>query len=95
MESRLEVLLMVSVREVLREEIVGLVKTRDATLEPSDKGLEIPSPLGDTVTSFISWRRIASLGSSSGSSFCSVNGPSVVGLVSGDARIPLPLLLSG
>ena len=40
-------LLVSPVMDVLREEIVGLVKTREAGLEPSDMVLEIPSPCGD------------------------------------------------
>ena len=57
MESRLEVLFVNSVMEVLREEIVGLVNTREAGLETSDVVLEIPSPVGDMATSSIVSRR--------------------------------------
>lgn len=99
MESRLEVLVVTSVMEVLREEIVGLVKSREATLEPSDKVLDMPSPVGDTATSLVVFRRLpngfsASFESSSDRSFGSVNGCSVAKLVCSEVIIPLPPLPS-
>lgn len=92
--------MVISVAEVLREEIVGLVKTREAALEPSEKALENPSPVGDTATSLVVFRRCcsgfsASSESSSDRSSCSVKvGLSVFGLSCGDAVIPLPSLPS-
>lgn len=99
MESRLEVLVVTSVMEVLPEDIAGLVNTWEAALEPSDKALEIPSPVGDTATSLFVFRRrsngfIASFESSPDRSSCPVNGRSIVGLACGDAIVSLPSLRS-
>ena len=99
-ESRVEVVVVNSVMELLREDIVGLVKTREAALEPSDSALEIPSPVGGTATSLFVFRRhsnalIAPLESSSDSSSCSIKGRSVVGLLCCGAILPLPSLPSG
>ena len=81
--------------EVLREEIVGLVKTREPGLEVSDMALEIPSPHGDpavlsTVLGgrsdvFMSHPNFESdeLGSS-------VSGRNVFGLTCGDIEALLP-----
>lgn len=95
MESRLEVLVVRSVLDVLREEIVGLVKIWEAALEPSDKALDISSPVGLTATSLFVFRRssngfMASFESSRDRSSCSANGRSVVGLMCGDATVFLP-----
>lgn len=98
MESRLEVLVVTSVMEVFREEIVGLVKTWEVALEPSDKALKIPSPAGHTATSLIVFRRRSNgfiFESSSDDSSCSANGRNVVGLIFGDTVISLPPLPSG
>ena len=91
---------MASVVEVLREEIVGLVKTREAALDPSEKGAETPSPLGEIATSSTVFPRrsndfIASFESSSDCSSCSFDRRRVLGLPCGDANIPLPSLLTG
>ena len=89
-----------SVAEVLREEIVGLVKTREAALEPSDQALKSSSLVGDTATSLVVFRRwcsgfSVSSESNSETSSCSVNvGRSVFGLIVGDAVIPLSTLPS-
>lgn len=95
-ESRLEMLLVASVMEVPREEIVGLVKTAEAALEPSDKALEYPSPVGDIAMSSIVFRCrstgfLASFGSSSDRSSCSVNERCRFGLRCGPMTVPLPL----
>ena len=99
MESRLEVLVVTSVMEVLPEDIAGLVNTWEAALEPSDKALDILSPVGDTATSLFVFRRrsngfIASFESSPDRSSCPVNGRSIVGLACGDAIVSLPSLRS-
>ena len=95
MESLLEVLFVMSVMDVLREEIVGLVKTREAVPEASDKALEIPSPVGDTATPSLVFRCrskgiIAFLESSSDSSASSAGERSVFGIICGDAMTALP-----
>ena len=99
MESRLEVFVVASVMEVLWEDNVGLVNTREAALESSDNALEIPSPLEEIETSLFVFRRrsngfIASFKSREDRSSCSVNGRSVFGLVCGDATVPWPSLRS-
>ena len=89
MESRLEVLVMVSVMDVLGEEVVGLVETREAALEPSDMALSIPSSVGEKSTSLIVSRRCCN-GFSITFGSSSVDGCSIVGLACGDAIISLP-----
>lgn len=88
---------MASVMDVLREDIVGLVKTREAALEPCDKALEIPRPVGDVANLSIAFRHgskgfRSSFESNSDSSEGSVNRRNVSGLICGGAIIPLPLL---
>lgn len=85
-----------SVRDVLREDIVGLVKTREAAPEASDKALEFLSPVGDTANPSIVFRRrskgiMESFKWSSDSSPSSANEQRVFGLMGGDAMIPLSL----
>lgn len=99
-ESRLEVMVVTEVTELLGEDIVGLEKTCEAALEPSDTGLKFLSRVGDIATSlFVFLRRsnalIAPVESSSDCSSCSVIGQSVVGLLCGDATITLPAIASG
>ena len=84
-----------SVLDVLREEIVGLVKIWEATLDPSGKAPNIPSPGGLTATSLFVFRRssnglMASVESSNDGSPCSAKGRSVFGLMCGDATMFLP-----
>lgn len=88
---------MQSVLDVLREEMVGLVKIWEAALEPSDSALDIPSPVGLTATSMVVFRRslngfMASFESSRDSPSCSANGCSVFGLMCGDAMMFVPSL---
>lgn len=94
MESRLDVLVVVSVMDDLGEEVVGLVETREAALELSDMALNIPCPVGEKSTSLIVSRRCCN-GFSVTFGSSSVHGCSVVGLACGDAIIPLPSLPSG
>ena len=85
--------------EDLWEEIAGLVKHREAALEPSEKGQEHPSPVGDTSISLVFRRRskgvMGLFESIPNDSSCSVKDRSVFGLVCGDAITPLPFLPSG
>ena len=95
-ELRLEVLSVSSVRDVLREDIVGLVKAREAAPEASDKRLEFPNPVGDTASPSIVFRRrskgiIESFKWSSVNSLSSDNEQRIFGLIDGDAVVPLSL----
>ena len=88
-------LLVNAAEEVLREEIVGLVKPRDTELELSDIAPEIPSPSEDIVTSSsVSRGRsngfVSPFESSSGDPICRANGRKVFGLTCGDVNNPLP-----
>ena len=94
-ESRLEVLLVIPVVEVLREELVGLVKTRETGLELSDMAPEIPSPHGDRAVLSIVLRRRSDVFMShshldSDDPASSVNGRNEFGLTCGDIEILLP-----
>ena len=88
---------MTFVLDSLREEMVGLVEIWEAALEPSDKALDIPNPVGLTATSMSEFRRssngfMASFESSGDSPSCSVDGRSVVGLMCGDGMMIVPPL---
>ena len=87
---------MIPVVEVLREEIVGLGKTRETGLELSDMAPVIPSPHGDTAALSIVLRRRSNVFMSpshfeSDDSASSVNGRNVFGLTCDDIET---LLLS-
>ena len=97
MESRFETLLVNPVVEVLREEIVGLVKIRETGLELSDMTPEIPSPHGDTavLSTLLRCRSDVFMSPShfeSDDPASSVNGRIVFGLTCVDEEIPLPLI---
>lgn len=93
MESRLELVFVSSVMDVLREEMVGLVKTREAAPEASDIAFEFPSPVGDRANPSIVFRCRSegireSFEPSPGSSPSSAVEPRVFGLMCGEAMIP-------
>ena len=84
------------IRDVLWEDLVGLVKTREAAPEASNKALEIPSPVGDPAKPSTVFRRrskgiMESFKWSSDSSPSSANEQWVLGLMGGDAMSPLSL----
>ena len=86
---------MVPVVEVLREESVGLVKTRETGLELSDMAPEIPSPHGDAAVVPTVLRRRSDVFMSpshceSDDPASSVNGRNVFGLTCGDIETLLP-----
>ena len=87
---------MIPVVEVLREEIVGLVKTWETGLELSDMAPAIPSPHGDTAVLSIVLRRCSDVFMSpshfeSDDPASSANGRNVFGLTCGDIELLLPL----